>query len=140
MVFLTVVAIVSGLIAIMCLRIYIDKDPVLPAPSHLSYIGQAWYYLSHKGCFKAWLGIQVIMHIFSILVAIDERSCNIFSNTPETNDPTTKAFWKAKLDFCAFAYVATAVAIAGIACSQHKSDSTLSELEKGELGSERGKY
>ncbi|KAH6949974.1 hypothetical protein DER45DRAFT_544494 [Fusarium avenaceum] len=106
--FLTVVAIVSGLISAAFFRAYCDRDPVPLAPSHLSYIGQAWYYISHKGCFRIWLGCQVILHTFAILVAIDQRSWDIFSNTPETNDPLTKAFWKAKLSCGALIYILSA--------------------------------
>lgn len=117
--FLTVVAIVSGLIATMCFRAYCDRDPVLTAPSHLSYISHAWYYLSHKGCFRPWLGLHVIVHTMAILVAIDQRSWNIFSSTPETNDPLTKAFWKAKLSFGAFVYIVSAFMIAHVARAEH---------------------
>jgi hypothetical protein len=120
--FLTFVAIVSGLVTAMCFRAYCDRGPVLLAPSHLSYIGHAWYYLSHKGCFRLWLGSQVIVHTLSILVAIDQRSWNLLSSTPETNDPLTKAFWKAKLSFGAFEYIMSAFVIAHVARAEHQSN------------------
>jgi hypothetical protein len=120
--FLTVVAIVSGLIEAMRFRAYCDRDPVLPAPSHLSYIGHAWYYLCHKGCFRLWLGCQVMVHAFSILVAIDQRSWNFLSSTPETNDPLTRAFWKAKLSFGVFTYIISAFMVASIARAEHGSN------------------